>query len=110
LATSHFSYSSKQSLGSSGFLIYNTSRILSKENSFVKYTSQDLDKGESQSFQSSDTRLSYRKDRDAKWEYEIRTTNLLDINLRIRNNANNISVFSSETFIQPRFVTFVYTL
>ncbi|MFD0861817.1 carboxypeptidase-like regulatory domain-containing protein [Sungkyunkwania multivorans] len=76
------------------------------------YTNQDLGNGESQSFQNWDATLSYRKDRNAKWEYEIKATNLLDIDSQVRNNANNLSVFASETFIQPRFVTFrfVYTL
>lgn len=76
------------------------------------YTNQDLGNGESQSFQNWDAKLSYRKDKDAKWEYEIKATNLLDIDSQVRNSANNISVFTSETFIQPRFVTFrvVYTL
>jgi len=76
------------------------------------YTNQDLGNGESQSFQNWDATLSYRKDRDAKWEYELKATNLLDIDSQVRNSANNLSVFTSETFIQPRFVTFrfVYTL
>ncbi len=76
------------------------------------YTNQDLGNGQSQSFQNWDATLSYRKDRDAKWEYEIKATNILDIASQVRNNANNLSVFTSETFIQPRFITFrlVYTL
>lgn len=76
------------------------------------YTNQDLGNGQSQSFQNWDATLSYRKDRDAKWEYEIKATNILDIDSQVRNSANNLSVFTSETFIQPRFVTFrfVYTL
>ncbi|WP_394746765.1 carboxypeptidase-like regulatory domain-containing protein [Spongiimicrobium salis] len=76
------------------------------------FTNQDLGNGESQSFQNWDATLSYRKNRDAKWEYEIKATNLLNIDSQVRNNANNLSVFTSETFIQPRFVTFrfVYTL
>ena len=76
------------------------------------YTNQDLGNGESQSFQNWDATLAYRKDRDAKWEYEIRATNILDIESQVRNSANNLSVFTSETFIQPRFVTirFVYNL
>ncbi|WP_342774055.1 TonB-dependent receptor [Muriicola soli] len=76
------------------------------------YTNQDLGNGNSQSFQNWDATLSYRKDRDAKWEYEIRASNLLDIDSQVRNSANNLSVFTSETFIQPRFVTFrvVYAL
>ena len=76
------------------------------------YTNQDLGDGESQSFQNWDATLSYRKNRDAKWEYELKATNILDIDSQVRNSANNLSVFTSETFIQPRFVTFrfVYTL
>ena len=76
------------------------------------YTNQDLGDGNSQSFQNWDASLAYRKDKDAKWEYEIRATNILDIDSQVRNSANNISVFTSETFIQPRFLTFrlVYTL
>lgn len=76
------------------------------------YTVQNQDNGESQSFQNWNARLSYRKSRDSKWEYEIRATNLLNIDSQVRNSANNISVFSSETFIQPRFISFrfIYTL
>jgi len=76
------------------------------------YTNQNQSNGESQSFQNWDATLSYRKDRDAKWEYEIKATNILDIDSQVRNSANNLSVFTSETFIQPRFVTFrfVYTI
>ena len=56
--------------------------------------------------------LRYRKGRDAKWEYSLRASNILDIDSNISNGAGNISVFSSETFIQPRFLTFrlTYTL
>jgi len=76
------------------------------------YTNQDLGNGQSQSFQNWDAVLSYRKDRDAKWEYEFRATNILNIESQVRNGANNVSVFASETFIQPRFLTlrFIYTL
>jgi hypothetical protein len=76
------------------------------------YTNQDLGNGESQSFHIWDATLSYRKSRDSKWEYEIKATNILNIDSQVRNGANDISVFNTETFIQPRFVTFrfVYTL
>ncbi|MFK7750793.1 MAG: carboxypeptidase-like regulatory domain-containing protein [Kordia sp.] len=76
------------------------------------YTNQDLGNGQSQSFQTWNATFSYRKNRDAKWEYELKATNLLNIDAQVRNSANNLSVFSQETFIQPRFVTFrfVYTL
>ncbi|NKI31804.1 carboxypeptidase-like regulatory domain-containing protein [Croceivirga thetidis] len=76
------------------------------------YTTQDLGNGSSQSFQTWNATLAYRKDRDAKWEYEIKATNILNIDSQVRNNANNISAFTAETFIQPRFLTFrmVYSL
>ncbi|TXD85463.1 outer membrane beta-barrel protein [Subsaximicrobium wynnwilliamsii] len=76
------------------------------------YTNQDNGTGQSQSFQNWNASLSYRKDRDAKLEYQVRATNLLDVDSQVSNGANAISVFSSETFIQPRFVTFrlIYTL
>ena len=76
------------------------------------YTTQNQDGGDPQSFQNWDATLSYRKDKDAKWEYEMKASNILNIDSQVRNNANNLAVFSSETFIQPRFVTFrvVYRL
>lgn len=76
------------------------------------FTQQDRGDGNPQSFQTWNARISYRKDRDAKWEYEIRATNLLNIDAQVRNAANNLSVFSQETFVQPRFITFrfIYTL
>ncbi|WP_298237483.1 TonB-dependent receptor [uncultured Algibacter sp.] len=70
------------------------------------YTNQDGGSQPEQTFETWDASLAYRKNRDAKWEYEIKATNLLDIDSRARNSANNISVLNSETFIQPRFVTF----
>ena len=76
------------------------------------YTRQDLGNGDSQSFQNWDATLSYRRDRDSKWEYEFRATNILNIDAQVINRANNVSVFISETFIQPRFLTFrvIYSL
>ncbi|MDG5490021.1 carboxypeptidase regulatory-like domain-containing protein [Psychroserpens sp. SPM9] len=76
------------------------------------YTNQDDGVRPAQSFQTWDASLAYRKDKDAKWEYEVKATNLLDIDSNISNSTSNISVFTSETFIQPRFITFrvIYTL
>jgi hypothetical protein len=76
------------------------------------YTIQDQGTSEPQSFQNWNASFSYVKDKDAKWEYEIKASNILNIDTQVRNSANNISVFSSETFIQPRFITFrvVYRL
>ena len=68
--------------------------------------------GPSRSFQTWDASISYRKNRDAKLEYEIKANNILDIDSNVSNGANNISVFNNETFILPRIVTFrmIYTL
>ncbi|RNC84211.1 MAG: TonB-dependent receptor [Winogradskyella sp.] len=75
------------------------------------YTNQDFD-GTSESFQTWSARLGYRKDRDAKWEFEIRANNILNIDANINNNVTNFSVINSATFLQPRFITFraIYTL
>ncbi len=70
------------------------------------YTNQSQDDGPSESFQTWNAFMAYRKNRDAKWEYEIRATNLLNIDSRVSNGSSTVSVFASETFIQPRFVTF----
>ena len=66
----------------------------------------------SNSFENWNASLSYRKDRDAKWEYELRATNLLDIESQVTNSNNNVSVSGTEFFIQPRFITLrlTYTL
>ena len=69
------------------------------------YTVQDQTGEDSQSFQIWNASLAYRKDKDTKWEYEIKASNLLNVSSQIRNSANSISVFNSTTFIQPRFIT-----
>jgi len=76
------------------------------------YTNQADGVRPSESFQTWDASLAYRKNKDAKWEYEVKATNLLDVDARVNNSAGTISVLNSETFIQPRFVTFrvIYTL
>lgn len=75
------------------------------------YTVQD-DGTTSQSFQNWDAQLLYRKNKDAKWEFELKMSNVLDIDSQLRTSANTISVLNSETFIQPRFITLraVYNL
>ena len=69
------------------------------------YTQQDFG-DEKQSFQNWDTSITYRKDKDAKWEFQIKATNILNIDKQVRNSANNLSVFNSLTFIQPRYISF----
>jgi len=75
------------------------------------YTEQET-QGQTEAFKTWNASLRYRKDRDAKWEYSLRASNILDIDSNVSNGASNISVFSSETFIQPRFITLrlTYTL
>ncbi|WP_179319080.1 TonB-dependent receptor [Winogradskyella helgolandensis] len=76
------------------------------------YTSQSSNVSDTQSYQTWNGSLSYRKDEDAKWEYQLKATNLLNIDSEVNNGSSNISVYSSETFILPRFITFrlTYTL
>ncbi|WP_407556095.1 carboxypeptidase regulatory-like domain-containing protein [Winogradskyella sp. 4-2091] len=76
------------------------------------YTNQSSNISPSESFQTWNASLAYRKDQDAKWEYQIKASNLLNIDSNVNNGASNISVYSSETFILPRFITFrlTYTL
>jgi hypothetical protein len=50
--------------------------------------------------------LAYRKNRDAKFEYEIKATNLLDTRSQNNSSAGAVSVSSTEYFIQPRFISF----
>ncbi|OUR92625.1 TonB-dependent receptor [Flavobacteriales bacterium 34_180_T64] len=50
--------------------------------------------------------LSYRKNKDAKLEYELKATNLLNTKSQNQSSSSNISVSATEYFIQPRFVTF----
>ncbi|MEY8847986.1 carboxypeptidase regulatory-like domain-containing protein [Psychroserpens sp. XS_ASV72] len=56
--------------------------------------------------------LSYRKDKDAKMEYELKGTNLLNTQSRFNTSQGNFSVSATEYFIQPRFLTFrvIYSL
>lgn len=59
-----------------------------------------------------DASLSYRKNRDAKWEYQIKATNLLDTRSQVNSSSGTISVSATEYFIQPRFISFrlIYSL
>ena len=70
------------------------------------YTRQSLKGGNSDYFETWNASLAYRKNKDAKWEYEIIATNLLDIESKITNSATNLFVSESRIFIQPRFITF----
>lgn len=49
--------------------------------------------------------MGYRKNRDAKWEYEIRANNILGTDSRVNVNNGAISNSINERFILPRFIT-----
>ncbi len=72
------------------------------------YTYNNLrdESGTLNSFEFWNASLNYRKDKDSKFEYKIKATNLLDIKSQVQSNANAFSVSVNEYFIQPRFVTF----
>jgi len=70
------------------------------------YTRQSLKGGNSDSFETLNASLAYRKNRDSKWEYEVVASNLLDVDSKLSNTATNLFVSESRIFIQPRFITF----
>tara|TARA_R110002049_G_scaffold19876_6_gene73958 strand:- start:5 stop:2755 length:2751 start_codon:yes stop_codon:yes gene_type:complete len=57
------------------------------------------------SFSIWDATLAYRKDKDAKWEYELVGSNLLGTGSTTSINNGTISYSINETFILPRFVS-----
>jgi len=57
------------------------------------------------SFKIWNAKLAYRKNRDAKWEYELVGSNLLAAGSRTSVSQSNISFNINETFILPRFVS-----
>ncbi|GAA4279787.1 carboxypeptidase regulatory-like domain-containing protein [Gaetbulibacter aestuarii] len=69
------------------------------------YTTQSNPNGAPQTYEIWDASLSYRKNNDSKWEYTLKASNLLNTQSLVQNGNNNVSVFSSEYFIQPRFIT-----
>ena len=50
--------------------------------------------------------MGYRKNRDAKWEYELVANNILGTESQVNVSAGNISNSIRETFILPRFLSF----
>ncbi|GAB1309653.1 carboxypeptidase-like regulatory domain-containing protein [Urechidicola sp. KH5] len=70
------------------------------------YNSQRLKGGNSDDFQTWNASMAYRKNRDAKWEFELVATNLLNIDSKITNASTTLFVSESRIFIQPRLLTF----
>ena len=58
------------------------------------------------SYQFFNASLSYRKDKDAKLEYEVKATNLFNTKSQNNSNTDAFSVSATEYFIQPLFVSF----
>ena len=58
------------------------------------------------SFKIWNAKLAYRKDRDAKWEYELVGNNLLATGSETSVNIGNFSTSINERFILPRFISF----
>lgn len=52
-----------------------------------------------------DATFAYRKNKDAKWEYELVGSNLLATGSRTTLNTSNLLFSINETFILPRFVS-----
>lgn len=76
------------------------------------YNSLSDEDGVLNSFEFWNASLSYRKNQDAKLEYQVRATNLLDTKSQAQSSNSAFSVSATEYFIQPRFVTFrlIYSL
>jgi hypothetical protein len=58
------------------------------------------------SYQFLNASLSYRKDKDAKLEYEVKANNLFNTKSQNNSNTDAFSVSATEYFIQPLFVSF----
>ncbi|CAL67585.1 hypothetical protein [Christiangramia forsetii] len=69
------------------------------------FTSQRRAGRQENSFETWDASIAYRKDKDSKWEYALKATNILDNEVKVDNIATNLFVSSVQTFIQPRFLT-----
>ena len=69
------------------------------------YNEQRQDGAVINTFQIWNTTLAYRKDRDAKWEYELVGNNLLATGSRASVSQSEISFRVNETFILLRFVS-----
>ena len=80
----------------------------------TRYTNNTFsdDRGGLNKYEFWNASLAYKKDQDSKWEFELKATNLLDTKSQNQSNTGNISISSTEYFIQPRFITFrlVYDL
>ncbi|WP_053969771.1 carboxypeptidase regulatory-like domain-containing protein [Mangrovimonas sp. ST2L15] len=79
------------------------------EYAYTRVSPQDR---EAQVFDFWDASLNYRKDQDAKWEFELKATNLLNTQSQSQTNVSDFSISINDYYIQPRFITLraVYNL
>jgi hypothetical protein len=70
------------------------------------YNNFSDESGTINSFEFWNASLSYKKDKDAKLEYVLKATNILDTQSQNQSSIGNISVSATEYFIQPRYITF----
>ena len=57
------------------------------------------------SYQFWDASLAYRKNKDSKWEFELKASNLLDTRSQTNSSPSSISTSVTDYYIQPRFLT-----
>lgn len=76
------------------------------------YNDFKVDGGNSTIYKFWDASLSYRKNKEAKFEYEIKATNLLNTQSQVNISNSDLAVSTREYFIQPRYITFrmIYSL
>ena len=96
LASANFSYSPKKNFDLSGFLIFNSSQILSNEVSNAQYTNPDLRIPDEQTEQSN-TELSSQSLLKLSASYKPNYKNQLDYDVltRVSNDSQNQNTFSS---------------
>ncbi|MGB5404147.1 MAG: carboxypeptidase-like regulatory domain-containing protein, partial [Robiginitalea sp.] len=96
LATGNFSYSPTQALDLSGFLIYNSSRVLSRETSFIRYTDPSLGIPDEATEQSSTERSNQALLKlSAKFQPNFNNQMDYDILARVSDDRQNQDAFSS---------------
>jgi hypothetical protein len=71
-----------------------------------KYTEVKQEGEVQNSFDVLNFTMAYRKNRDAKWEYELVGSNLLGTDSLTNVSIGNISNNIRETFVLPRLLTF----
>ncbi len=75
------------------------------EEQIIRYTEVRQEGEVQNSFDVLNFTMGYRKDRDAKWEYELEASNLLGTDSLTSVNIGNISNNIRETFVLPRLIS-----